>query len=107
MIIIGNLDLMVDKSLYGTLITNNLEIYWKGFVFLPGIKDGKESLTIFFKENLDYEFNINKLYGSYVLIVKNMNTKEITCFSDNSGFAKIYYYKNIVSDSFLAESFAY
>lgn len=95
------LQLIVDEQVFEKLIIGNIEFRWKGFIFLPGLKDGKESLEYFINKYSNYERNIDKLYGSYVLIIKDRNLEQTMCYSDNSGFMKIYYYKEIVSDSFL------
>lgn len=96
-----HLGLIVDIEIYEKIIFNNLEIYWKGFIFLPGLKDGKESLIEFINKYYDYEVSLENLYGSYVLIIKDINSEQIICSSDNSGFMKIYYHQNTISDSFI------
>lgn len=94
--------MIIDQKLYNNLSINNLNIFWKGFIFIPGLEDGKESLAFYFREYPNYEDNIEKLFGSFILIIKDNALNQTICFSDNSGFTKIYRYKNLISDSFLS-----
>lgn len=93
-----------NKTTFEKLIIKNIEFYWKGFIFIPGLKDGKESLEYFINNYPNYEENIDKLYGSYILIIKDSRLDQTISFSDNSGFMKVYYSKETASDSFLTLS---
>jgi len=85
---------------YENFCVGKFNVYYKGFLFIPGLNAGYDSLHYFFKKYDNWENSIQKLYGSYTIIIKEDNQKT-AIFTDNSGFHKIYMYGDIISDSFL------
>lgn len=81
---------------------NNFEVYYVGFIFISGLKNGEESIdSILIDIRAGKSINFSSIYGNYFLfIIDKLENKKII-FIDNSGVFKLYKYKNSFSTSFI------
>lgn len=92
----------LDK--YNNIRYNHLKCYYNGFIYKSGFMSGEESIEEFLK---DYCFtksvNLDGFYGSYRIIIEDINEGELIFMGDNSGSCCFYYDNNTMnfSESFI------
>ena len=90
-----------DKNVY-FFKTATYEVYYKGFIFSPGEKSGRESIEYIVTNFLSSgNFAFENIFGNYFLCFWNLKNNKQYAFTDNSGVFKAYIYKNCISTSFL------
>lgn len=82
---------------------NDFKIYWEGFLFIKGVKPGKESIKTFIDKIKETPITqlLSFLSGTFGCIVYDKSKDIIYTFSDNKGLFNIFYSTNYISTSFL------
>lgn len=95
--IISNSDSRI-KSFY----TKDYTVYYAGFIFISGKKQGEESIRYLIDDFLQSnQLPFSKIYGNYFVYIEFSDSDKQLIFTDHSGMFKIYRYKDFISTSFL------
>ncbi len=82
--------------------TNDFEVYYTGFFFLPGFPNGIDSINELLTQIETIGLDIvRELLGVYFLSIKDLRNKNSYIFIDNSGLFKAYLFDRTISTSLL------
>jgi hypothetical protein len=94
---LGEIDVKVEMKSF-----KNFEYCIEGVIFSEDYEDEKKTLEFIIDFYNDFgEIPFEKLYGGFILLLKNRDTEEIIIFTDNSNIRTLYYSKDYVSNDFL------